>query len=66
MVMVNQVFSQIYQELVLAGKNVSGFFSMLANKLANFTRLALAEQIAYGVILVGLTLIITSIIMFMI
>ncbi|MEK6853363.1 MAG: hypothetical protein AABX64_01645 [Nanoarchaeota archaeon] len=66
MVMVNQVFSQIYQELALVSKNFAGFFYMVANKLVNFTKLALAEQIAYGVILVGLTLIITSIIMFLI
>ncbi len=66
MVMVNQVFSQIYQELALVSKNFAGFFSMVANKLVNFTKLTLAEQISYGAILVGLTLIITSMIMFLV
>jgi len=64
MATINQVVNQFQQQLNLMARQISAFFSFIGNRISNFTRLALAEQISYGLIGVGLILIITSVILF--
>ena len=64
MVTVNQVVNQFQQQFILLIKQVSDFFFFVFNKIKNFTHLTLAEQIAYGLIGVGLALALTSIVLF--
>ena len=64
MATINQAFGQLQQQFAILGHKISSFFSFIGNKVAHFTKLTLGEQISYGTIILGLTLIITSIILF--
>ncbi|HLD79623.1 MAG TPA: hypothetical protein VJA18_03620 [Candidatus Nanoarchaeia archaeon] len=61
---INQVVNQFQQQMHLLVRQISAFFSFVFNRIKNFSRLALAEQTSYGLIGVGLILIITSVILF--
>ncbi len=60
----NQVINQLTQQVALVFRQISSFFSFVFNKVRNFNNLKLQEQIAYGVIGVGLVLTVTSIVLF--
>ena len=60
----NQVINQLTQQVALVFKQISSFFSFVFNKVHNFMNLKLQEQIAYGVIGVGLVLTALSIALF--
>lgn len=48
------------------GDSVSRFFGFVSNKLVHFSELSLWEQIAYGCVLLGIVLVITSVILFVV
>ncbi len=48
------------------GNQVTTFFSFVADKLAHFSDLTLGEQVAYGCVLLGLVLVITGVILFVV
>ena len=61
MAIANQVVSQINQQFALLYKQIAAFFNFVFNKIQN---LKLQEQIAYGLIGIGLLLLLTSIVLF--
>jgi|GEM_PF-4450050 len=65
MATVNQIMNGIEQQLVLFGRRVSAFFSFVSSRIKNIKTISLPEQIAYGLIGIGLVLIITSIVLFL-
>jgi hypothetical protein len=66
MAAVNQFVGRFQQQLALFNRRFSAFFSFVLNRLKNFKNISLQEQIAYGVTGVGIVLMITSIILFVI
>ncbi|GEM_PF-2517822 len=63
---VTELKDQFVDGLNGLGDNVNSFFGFVGNKLAHFSDLSVGEQIAYGCVLLGIVLVITSIILFVV
>ena len=63
---VAELKDQLVDGLNQIGDSVSGFFSFVSNKLAHFSELSVGEQIAYGCVLLGMVMVITSVILFVV
>ncbi|MEK6940100.1 MAG: hypothetical protein AABX31_05215 [Nanoarchaeota archaeon] len=66
MTTVNQMANNFQQQAVLFNRRMSAFFSFLGMKLTNFKTLTLQEQISFGLIGMGLVLVVTSIVLFLV
>lgn len=66
MATINQFVGRFQQQVALFNRRFSAFFSFVLGRIKNFKNISLQEQIAYGVIGVGLVLMIISIILFLI
>lgn len=66
MATVNQFLGNFQQQLVLFNRRLAAFFTFLGMKLRNFSSLTVQEQISFGLIGVGLILIATSIVLFLV
>lgn len=66
MVALNQVFTGFQQGVALFFRRIAAFFSFLAMRLKNFKALSIQEQIAFGLIGIGLVFIATSVVMFLV
>ncbi len=63
---VAELKDQFVDGLNQIGNSVSRFFWFVSNKLGHFSELSVGEQIAYGCVLLGIVLVITSIILFVV
>jgi hypothetical protein len=63
---VAELKDQFVDGLNQIGEKVNKFLAFVSNKLAHFSELSVGEQIAYGAVLLGIVLVITSIIMFIV
>ncbi|MDO8511274.1 MAG: hypothetical protein Q7S55_03850 [Nanoarchaeota archaeon] len=66
MATVNQFLSNFQQQVMLFNRRSAAFFSFLGMKLKNFSSLTVQEQISFGFIGIGLVLIVTSIVLFLV
>ena len=54
------------EQMAVWNQKINNFFKFIGNKLKNFQNITLGEQISYSSIGVGLILIITSTVMFVV
>tara|TARA_Y100000310_G_C20090905_1_gene538212 strand:+ start:330 stop:506 length:177 start_codon:yes stop_codon:yes gene_type:complete len=54
------------QQINLIDRKIVSFFNFVGNKLKNFPNLSLGEQISYPAVGLGLLLILTSIVLFIV
>ncbi len=57
---------KLNEQLNAINQKINAFFNFIVNKLKNFKNLTLGEQISYPAIGLGLILILTSIVLFII
>lgn len=61
----NQIKNELQQQVTLFNQRLAAFFGFLLLKLTHFKSLTLAEQLSFGAIGMGLVLVITSAILFL-
>ncbi len=61
-----QLQTQLNQQLNSLSVKINSFFNFIINKLKNYKNLTLGEQISFGVVGGGFTLILISIVLFII
>ena len=65
MASVNQIMGNFQQQLALFNRRIAAFFSFVLTRLKNFKALTLQEQIAFGLIGIGLVFIVVSLVLFL-
>ena len=65
MALVNQIRSNFQQQLALFNRRIVAFFSLMLTRLKNFKALTIQEQIAFGLVGIGLVLILISFMLFL-
>ena len=66
MAALNQIMDNFQQQAMLFNRRISAFFLFLGMKLKNFTSLSIQEQISFGLIGIGLILVVTSMVLFLV
>jgi len=62
----NQIVNNFQQQAMLFNRRISAFFSFIGMKLKHFKALSIQEQISFGLIGIGLVLVVTSAVLFLV